>query len=131
MFSQNISSQYYHGRGTVVLSNIALTLSVGPQNDVGLIFSIIEHLFNLDWLENINIHSICHTLVSSLSSFSSEYQKRLALYKQEIWTCQCTGHLNMTHEEAYSSEQEKYTILQQSFPSYFEKPVLEIVHHSE
>ena len=61
----------------------------------------------------------------------SEYEKRLDLYKERTWTCQCTGHINLSHEQAWKSEQEKMDLLKKQFPEYFEKPVLEIVHHSE
>jgi hypothetical protein len=33
-----------------------------------------------------------------------EYEKRLTWYKQPIWTCRCTGHVNLTHQEAWNSE---------------------------
>ena len=61
----------------------------------------------------------------------SEYEKRRKMYAERQWTCQCTGHINLTHEEALRSEQENYELLSRKFPEYFEKPVLELVHHSK
>ncbi|KAJ8299418.1 hypothetical protein KUTeg_023478 [Tegillarca granosa] len=62
---------------------------------------------------------------------SEDYEKRLAWYKEKIWTCQCTGHFNLTHEEAWNSEKNIKKTLKSQFPTCFEKDVLEIVHHSK
>ena len=53
------------------------------------------------------------------------------MYEEKAWTCQCTGHINLSHKQALASEQEKMDVLKAKFPEYFEKPVLEIVHHSK
>lgn len=64
-------------------------------------------------------------------NFTSEYKERIKLYSDNIWTCQCTGHINLTHKEATESEAAARKTLKDSFSSIFEKPVLEEVHHSE
>ena len=61
----------------------------------------------------------------------SEYEKRLALYEQPIWTCQCTGAQKLTHEAALESEQNIYKYLQEEFVTCYEKDVLQLVHHSK
>ena len=68
---------------------------------------------------------------SSLTVLCREYERRVALYKDTIWTCRCTGHISLTHEEARKSEEEKYSQIQHQFPEYFYKPVLMLVHHSK
>lgn len=84
-------------------------------------------LFQISILKVLLMQTGCY---SSLTVLYREYERRLALYKDTIWTCRCTGHINLTHEEALRSEQEKYRLLQQQFPEYFYKPVLILVHHS-
>lgn len=74
------------------------------------------------------IFTILHTQEQFRSK--DEYEKRLDLYNQEIWTCQCTGHTTLTHEEAWKSEKQAFKTLKSQFPECFEKPVLQIVHHS-
>lgn len=59
-----------------------------------------------------------------------EYDKRVALYNESVWTCQCTGATKLTHREALESEQKALKLLNGSFPVIFEKPVLELVHLS-
>lgn len=61
----------------------------------------------------------------------SEYTKRQSWYKEKIWTCKCTGHVNLTHEEAWNSEKQIYSVLKNQFQSVYEKPVLQLVHHSK
>ncbi|XP_005096072.1 tyrosine-protein kinase BAZ1B [Aplysia californica] len=60
----------------------------------------------------------------------TEYEKRLNLYAQLIWTCRATGHTCLTHEEACKSEQVVTDQLKSQFPKCFEKEVLSQVHHS-
>ncbi|KAL4647669.1 tyrosine-protein kinase BAZ1B [Arapaima gigas] len=59
-----------------------------------------------------------------------EYEARLKKYSERIWTCKSTGSGQLTHKEAWEEEQEVNELLQEEFPSWFEKPVLEIVHHN-
>ena len=59
-----------------------------------------------------------------------EYEKRLTWYKQPIWTCRCTGHVNLTHQEAWNSEKAIKKSVKDSFSKCHEKSVLELVHHS-
>ncbi|XP_064634719.1 tyrosine-protein kinase BAZ1B-like [Lineus longissimus] len=74
------------------------------------------------------VYTINHTKEQFQSK--GEYDKRCALYKEPVWTCQCTGQIKLTHVEAWKSEQEVYKQIKEQFPKYCEKPVLEFVHHS-
>ncbi|ROT68291.1 putative tyrosine-protein kinase BAZ1B [Penaeus vannamei] len=60
----------------------------------------------------------------------SDYEDRLALYSQSIWTCQCTGKSGLTHQEAWTSEAKVRVLLNASFPSPLLKPILQLIHHS-
>ncbi|XP_037788836.1 tyrosine-protein kinase BAZ1B-like isoform X2 [Penaeus monodon] len=60
----------------------------------------------------------------------SDYEDRLALYSQSIWTCQCTGKSGLTHQEAWTSEAKVRVLLNASFPSPLVKPLLQMIHHS-
>uniref|UniRef100_A0A673JPL5 Tyrosine-protein kinase BAZ1B-like n=1 Tax=Sinocyclocheilus rhinocerous TaxID=307959 RepID=A0A673JPL5_9TELE len=51
-------------------------------------------------------------------------------YAERIWTCKSTGSSQLTHKEAWEEEQEVTELLQEEYPVWFEKPVLEIVHHN-
>uniref|UniRef100_A0A3B5A1W5 Tyrosine-protein kinase BAZ1B n=1 Tax=Stegastes partitus TaxID=144197 RepID=A0A3B5A1W5_9TELE len=59
-----------------------------------------------------------------------EYEARLERYSERIWTCKSTGSLQLTHKEAWEEEQEVTELLQEEYPQWFEKPVLEMVHHN-
>ncbi|XP_059362086.1 tyrosine-protein kinase BAZ1B-like [Carassius carassius] len=59
-----------------------------------------------------------------------EYEARLCRYAERIWTCKSTGSSQLTHKEAWEEEQEVTELLQEEYPVWFEKPVLEIVHHN-
>ncbi|XP_052008619.1 tyrosine-protein kinase BAZ1B-like isoform X1 [Xyrauchen texanus] len=59
-----------------------------------------------------------------------EYEARLLRYGERIWTCKSTGSSQLTHKEAWEEEQEVTELLQEEYPTWFEKPVLEIVHHN-
>ncbi|XP_066540808.1 tyrosine-protein kinase BAZ1B [Hoplias malabaricus] len=59
-----------------------------------------------------------------------EYEARLQRYSERIWTCKSTGSNQLTHKEAWEEEQEVTELLQEEYPVWFEKPVLEIVHHN-
>ena len=61
----------------------------------------------------------------------SEYEKQLSVYNDKVWTCQCTGHINLTHEEAWNSEKAVLKVVKSQFAKSYEKTVLEIVHHSK
>uniref|UniRef100_A0A3P8YRP8 Bromodomain adjacent to zinc finger domain 1B n=1 Tax=Esox lucius TaxID=8010 RepID=A0A3P8YRP8_ESOLU len=58
------------------------------------------------------------------------YEARLQRYAERIWTCKSTGSNQLTHKEAWEEEQEVTELLQEEYPLWFEKPVLEIVHHN-
>ncbi|CAK6957790.1 tyrosine-protein kinase BAZ1B [Scomber scombrus] len=59
-----------------------------------------------------------------------EYEARLERYSERIWTCKSTGSNQLTHKEAWEEEQEVTELLQEEYPQWFEKPVLEMVHHN-
>ncbi|XP_034024058.1 tyrosine-protein kinase BAZ1B isoform X2 [Thalassophryne amazonica] len=59
-----------------------------------------------------------------------EYEARLQRYSERIWTCKSTGSNQLTHKEAWDEEQEVTELLQDEYPQWFEKPVLEMVHHN-
>uniref|UniRef100_A0A8C9EPS7 Tyrosine-protein kinase BAZ1B n=1 Tax=Pavo cristatus TaxID=9049 RepID=A0A8C9EPS7_PAVCR len=59
-----------------------------------------------------------------------EYEARLERYSERIWTCKSTGSSQLTHKEAWEEEQEVAELLKEEFPIWYEKPVLEIVHHN-
>uniref|UniRef100_A0A3Q3NMC3 Tyrosine-protein kinase BAZ1B n=1 Tax=Labrus bergylta TaxID=56723 RepID=A0A3Q3NMC3_9LABR len=59
-----------------------------------------------------------------------EYEARLQRYAERIWTCKSTGSNQLTHNEAWEEEQEVTELLQEEYPQWFEKPVLEMVHHN-
>ncbi|XP_030622813.1 tyrosine-protein kinase BAZ1B [Chanos chanos] len=59
-----------------------------------------------------------------------EYEARMQRYGERIWTCKSTGSNQLTHMEAWEEEQEVTELLQEEYPVWFEKPVLEIVHHN-
>ncbi|XP_068440972.1 tyrosine-protein kinase BAZ1B isoform X2 [Clinocottus analis] len=59
-----------------------------------------------------------------------EYEARLQRYSEHIWTCKSTGSSQLTHKEAWEEEQEVTELLQEEYPRWFEKPVLEMVHHN-
>ncbi|ESO97816.1 hypothetical protein LOTGIDRAFT_228371 [Lottia gigantea] len=60
----------------------------------------------------------------------SEYDKRCSLYREKIWTCQCTGHVNLSYEEAHKSEKAGHKTIKDQFDECFERPTLEVVHHA-
>ncbi|KAJ1185002.1 hypothetical protein NDU88_001798 [Pleurodeles waltl] len=72
------------------------------------------------------------TIEHSKESFRSkeEYEARLEKYGQRIWTCKSTGSSQLTHKEAWEEEEEVSELLKEEFQSWFEKPVLEIIHHN-
>uniref|UniRef100_A0A8C5CML7 Bromodomain adjacent to zinc finger domain, 1B n=1 Tax=Gadus morhua TaxID=8049 RepID=A0A8C5CML7_GADMO len=59
-----------------------------------------------------------------------EYDARLLRYDERIWTCKSTGSSQLTHNEAWEEEQEVTELLLEEYPKWFEKPVLEMVHHN-
>ncbi|XP_060115544.1 tyrosine-protein kinase BAZ1B [Heteronotia binoei] len=61
---------------------------------------------------------------------SEEYEARLEKYNQRIWTCKSTGSSQLTHKEAWEEEQEVAELLKEEFPVWYEKLVLEMVHHN-
>ncbi|KAF7237031.1 Tyrosine-protein kinase BAZ1B [Varanus komodoensis] len=62
--------------------------------------------------------------------YCREYEARLEKYNQRIWTCKSTGSSQLTHKEAWEEEQEVAELLKEEFPVWYEKLVLEMVHHN-
>ncbi|XP_055996600.1 tyrosine-protein kinase BAZ1B-like isoform X2 [Ostrea edulis] len=90
------------------------------------IFSIVKSI--TDKQPNETIFTIPHTKEQFRSK--EEYTRRQSWYKEKIWTCKCTGHVNLTHEEAWNSEKQVFKVLKNQFQSVYHKPVLQLVHHS-
>uniref|UniRef100_A0A7M4EGF0 Tyrosine-protein kinase BAZ1B n=1 Tax=Crocodylus porosus TaxID=8502 RepID=A0A7M4EGF0_CROPO len=59
-----------------------------------------------------------------------EYEARIERYNERIWTCKSTGSSQLTHKEAWEEEQEVAELLKEEFPIWYEKLVLEMVHHN-
>ncbi|WAR02391.1 BAZ1B-like protein [Mya arenaria] len=82
-------------------------------------------------VEDIKPEEKVYTIEHTKENFRSqqEYEKRLQLYNRRIWTCQSTGHVNLTHEEAWNSEKAVLKTLKEQFAPCYDKPVLALVHH--
>ncbi|KAK0135119.1 Tyrosine-protein kinase BAZ1B [Merluccius polli] len=74
------------------------------------------------------VYTIPHTKEAFRNK--EEYEARLQRYEERIWTCKSTGSNQLTHNEAWEEEQEVTELLQEEYPQWFEKPVLEMVHHN-
>ncbi|KAG5844490.1 hypothetical protein ANANG_G00163060 [Anguilla anguilla] len=74
------------------------------------------------------IYTIEHTKEAFRNK--EEYEARLQRYGERIWTCKSTGSNQLTHKEAWEEEQEVTELLKEEYPPWFEKPVLEMVHHN-
>lgn len=59
------------------------------------------------------------------------YEKLLKVYALERWTCECTWRAGLTHKEAFESEIQTRKSLESIVPSYFDKPIFDIIHHSK
>ncbi|XP_063812221.1 tyrosine-protein kinase BAZ1B [Pseudophryne corroboree] len=59
-----------------------------------------------------------------------EYEARMQHYAERVWTCKSTGSNQLTHKEAWDEEQEVAELLKEEFPVWYEKQVLEMVHHN-
>ncbi|CAH1786083.1 unnamed protein product [Owenia fusiformis] len=83
-------------------------------------------------LEDAKPEETLYTIKHTQEQFKSksEYERRLALYKDKVWTCRCTGHINMSHADAWKSELRIQKMLKSEFSSLFEEPILRIMHHS-
>jgi len=77
---------------------------------------------------NDSTYSIEHTG----ETFQSRdlFEKVKKIYELERWTCQCTWRASLTHRDAFQSEIETRKSLSTLVPTYFNKTILEIVHHS-
>ncbi|XP_060029466.1 tyrosine-protein kinase BAZ1B isoform X2 [Erinaceus europaeus] len=74
------------------------------------------------------LYTIAHTQEAFRTR--EEYEARLERYSERIWTCKSTGSSQLTHKEAWEEEQEVAELLKEEFPTWYEKLVLEMVHHN-
>ncbi|CAF0777461.1 unnamed protein product [Didymodactylos carnosus] len=58
------------------------------------------------------------------------YEKLKTVYELPRWTCECTWRPCLTHEEACESENDVRKSLPTLVPSYYNKIILDIVHHN-
>uniref|UniRef100_G3TEP4 Bromodomain adjacent to zinc finger domain 1B n=1 Tax=Loxodonta africana TaxID=9785 RepID=G3TEP4_LOXAF len=75
------------------------------------------------------LFTIAHTQ-EAFRTQGIEYEARLERYSERIWTCKSTGSSQLTHKEAWEEEQEVAELLKEEFPAWYEKLVLEMVHHN-
>ncbi|XP_076045526.1 tyrosine-protein kinase BAZ1B-like isoform X2 [Oratosquilla oratoria] len=92
----------------------------------GQVFRLIKPPDNVD--SSSELYVIQHTGEKFVNK--SDYEDRLALYSQSIWTCQCSGRSGLTHQEAWTSEAKVRVMLSQTFPPALQKPILSQIHHS-
>lgn len=59
------------------------------------------------------------------------YEKLTKAYELERWTCECTWRAGLTHKDACQSEIETRKSLTSIVPTYFHKPIFDIIHHSK
>ncbi|XP_039270961.2 tyrosine-protein kinase BAZ1B-like [Styela clava] len=92
-----------------------------------------RHIFNGP-VENVELDTAAetYTIPHTGEFFTSkeQYDDRVQLYNRKLWTCQCTGHINLTHKEALESEKSTREMLSKSFSDIYEEDVLRITHHS-
>ncbi|XP_078081199.1 tyrosine-protein kinase BAZ1B isoform X1 [Mustelus asterias] len=83
-------------------------------------------------LTDLSAEETIYVIEHSGEGFRSneEYESRLSRYAERIWTCKSTGSNQLTHKEAWEEEQEVTELLKEEYPVWFEKPVLELVHHN-
>ncbi|CAF1041882.1 unnamed protein product [Adineta ricciae] len=58
------------------------------------------------------------------------YDKLQKVYQLERWTCECTWRAGLTHKDGYQSESDIRKTLSTVVPSYFNKPIFEIIYHN-
>jgi len=78
-------------------------------------------------------HEDIYTIEHTGEKFHSKilYEKLKKIYELERWTCECTWRAGLTHKEAYQSEIEIRKTLANVVPSYFNKPIFDIIYHSK
>ena len=88
--------------------------------------------FNEDDVKKIGQEHI-YTIAHTGEKFHSKilYEKLKKVYELERWTCECTWRAGLTHKEAYQSENEIRKTSANIVPSYFNKPIFEIIYHSK
>eukprot|EP00899_Mesostigma_viride_P003923 jgi/Mesvir1/13531/Mv24050-RA.1 len=72
----------------------------------------------------------CVRFTGELFKDYSLYSQRMSLYRQRVWSCKFSGKGGMTYEEALVCEN-SFSQRIQGFPEAFEKPVLQMVQHSQ
>jgi len=80
-----------------------------------------------------NNHEQIYTIEHTGEIFNNQilYEKIKKIYHLERWTCECTWRAGLTHKEAYQSEIEIRKTLANIVPSYFNKPIFDIIYHSK
>ncbi|CAF3551700.1 unnamed protein product [Rotaria sordida] len=78
--------------------------------------------------DNEEIYTIEHT--GETFHKRDLYEKLKKAYDLERWTCECTWRASLTHKEAYQSEIETRKSLSSIVPSYFYKPIFDIIYHN-
>jgi hypothetical protein len=78
---------------------------------------------------NEQIYTIEHT--GEILHQQNLYEKLKKVYQLERWTCECTWRAGLTHQEAYQSEIEIRRTLATIVPSYFNKPIFDIIYQSK
>ncbi len=94
-----------------------------------------RRLFHLneDDLKEDNEQEQVYTIEHTGETFHNQklYEKLKKVYELERWTCECTWRSSLTHKEAYESEVETRKTLSTIVPTYFNKTILDILHHSK
>jgi hypothetical protein len=88
---------------------------------------------NKDELKEDSQQQQIYTIEHTGEKFSNQqfHEKVKKVYELERWTCQCTWRSGLTHKEAYESEIETRKSLPTIVPSYFNKTIFDIIHHSK
>ncbi|CAF3165544.1 unnamed protein product [Rotaria sp. Silwood2] len=78
--------------------------------------------------DNEEIYTIEHT--GEKFNQRDLYEKLKKAYDLERWTCESTWRAGLTHKEAYQSEIDIRKSLSSMVPSYFHKPIFDIIYHN-
>jgi hypothetical protein len=92
-----------------------------------------RRLFHLNQDDSKDNNEQIYTIEHTGENFHNQilYEKLIKVYQLERWTCECTWRAGLTHKEAYQSETEIRKSLSSIVPSYFNKPIFDIIYHSK
>ena len=92
-----------------------------------------RRLFHLNQDDSKDNNEQIYTIEHTGQRFNNQilYEKVKQAYELERWTCECTWRAGLTHKEAYQSEIEIRKTLSSIVPSYFNKPIFDIIYHSK